>query len=237
MKLMHLLPALTLVLAGSTEALAQPNAEVKSEYDRFLDFTSVSLKPGVSPPTGQLQFSLHASFKGTTPSRPNYVTIGFFSTHDDWEYLECNHVVGLVDGVRVKLGESEHKGSVGSGHVLEWVRVKTSFEEIEQMASAQSLEFKICITEFAPDEKTRDLMREFISVFPKRDSDQSFSVAAARSRAEEIKRSIGILKCNLDNDGQSRADVEARCGRYIADGQITGPSTAKEKTKAQSTSK
>ena len=220
------LPLVAFILLGVQVAHAAPGAEVKVEYDRFKGQSTVALSPDIAALDAQPQLTLFTFFKGTQPTRPDFVAMTFWSTHKDWEYLKCHSVSTLVDGAPFKLPDSKHDGTVGSGYVVERVKVTIPFDDLERMARGKSVEFRICNTEFALDDNMRGKVRQFVAVFEKADSNSPATRPSASSRAEEITRAVAILKCNFENEAKTRQEVSAQCGGYFLDGQILDLSKA-----------
>ncbi len=116
---------LTIVLgfcsSTSQHCRAQSSPRFEQRYDRFKDYTSLSLELGtvIQGPHHEVALSLHQTFRGEgRNSTVGSTRLRFYSDSDDgWVYLDYRPVTFLVDGERMRF-EPDHDGTVGNGYVL-----------------------------------------------------------------------------------------------------------------------
>lgn len=120
-------------------------AQVSVEYDEFRHVTVVKLAPELGLRVPAFRALAVKETVSRNPAR-SYITIGFVSHSEDWQYLKCHHLLALADGTAVELGESKHDGSVGEGYVLEFVDVHINLATLTQLANAKEVRFKLCNT-------------------------------------------------------------------------------------------
>ncbi len=138
---------------------------INVKYDRFADKTIVSIdqdhdKAKSSPQIGFLSF-----FDGQKTSTQPNVYISFLKQSETWQYLDCHVVFSVSDGKPLKLPESEHKGDVGSGYVLETVYLSVDFETVAKMSAAKTVEFKLCNDEIKLSDEEIGSLKKFVEYF------------------------------------------------------------------------
>ncbi len=90
--------------------------------------------------------------------------INLQSSADSWRYLQCHHTGWLVDDKPFQLPQPIHDGSVGSGYVLEFLIIApVTLKQIEQLARAKKVEFKVCNDEYTATTNEMDDFRVFLS--------------------------------------------------------------------------
>ena len=139
----------TLLALLSLVVLAVPAfAQVSVKYDEFRQRTTVVLEPDITGGAHQ-EPSLHAlaarESVSKDPAGP-HITLGFFSSSENWEYLDCPFLHALADGTPVDIGESKHDGSVEDGYVIEYVDVHINLAALTKLANAKEVKFKLCNT-------------------------------------------------------------------------------------------
>lgn len=120
---------------------------IEAKHDRFKGLTTVLLK---NTESGLPGLDVYAFFLviDTIPGPPPSVVIGFTSSSESWLYLKLHAVAVLVDGKPMTLqSRSAHDGSVGRGHVMEFVNQSLTREEFLRIANATKVEFRVGPTE------------------------------------------------------------------------------------------
>jgi hypothetical protein len=129
----------TALLAALSLACASTAATVAIERDEFTGQTEMKAE-ALMPPYG-FTVLLHTT-------REHARTVGgfmmFSRSSEDWQYLRCHHVDMLADGQRVRLGESQHRGSVHRGGVLEIISVDLDPAALERVTTAREIRVRVC---------------------------------------------------------------------------------------------
>ncbi len=138
--------------------------QIKEEFDRFKNTTEVSLLPDYGEMISAEQGALFVfySYAEKTPRPPSVVGIGFWSVNDNWEYLRCHNLIFLVDGAPLAV-ETQHEGEVMSGNVSESVIGQIGIRDFLTLVGAQSIEGKLCNTEFKLTTEQREALRDVAS--------------------------------------------------------------------------
>lgn len=126
------------------------HAQFKAEYDRFKDKTLLWAPPLEVFPKGRIEPQAFTNFPGKSPvATPPSVAIAFRTiSPKGWQFLKCHHTNALVDGKPFALPEATHSGdSLEGSQVQESVRVILDWKDFVKVASAQTVEFRICNTE------------------------------------------------------------------------------------------
>ena len=138
--------------------------EVTEEYDRFSDFTFVNLTSEVGwmygPEDG---LYVICGYDGTSPSIPLFVEIGFQSSSDDWDYLDCHSVYFLIDDSIRLHPDTEHDGTVGNGWVLEMVSMYLDTSDFLKIVNAEKVEVSLCNDEFTLTDNQMEALRDAAS--------------------------------------------------------------------------
>lgn len=139
-------------------------AEIKVKVDSFTGKTTVNTKP--TPFTERPSFNLLGRYRDET-DKPNAVlSILLYSSSPTWQYLHCYSTFWLADNKPINLPQPTHKGFVGTGFVMEHLAITpVPLSALQQMATAQKVEFKVCNDEFTlTTEEMKDLKR-FVEIF------------------------------------------------------------------------
>ncbi len=170
--------ALALALAASVKAqtLGVPDrptekhgAKVEVSFDRFTNTTSAMLRPmrigGLLSgfEIGAVMVSLGGQPLSSTPR----ALVMIRSTNDEWQYLRCHGLSILADGQSLGVIPTEHAGDVEAGirraRVIERVSASLSLDQLVQLATARTVEGRLCNTEFALNPKQILAFRDFAS--------------------------------------------------------------------------
>ena len=113
---------------------------------------------------GRLNISFLGLPSSTSKASP-YITIFLGGGFEKWAYLECFHIKWLIDGRPLSLPEATHDGSVSSsGGVVETLTISSvSMKQIELMARAKKIEFKVCNDEYSVSTEELEDLRTFFS--------------------------------------------------------------------------
>jgi hypothetical protein len=132
------------------------HAEIEVEHDRFDNSTTVKTKLTTERPRGKPRILLHGIYEKGQPVAS--VGIILITSSDNWRYIQCTQTHWLVDDKPFQLPQPTHKGSVGSGYVIEQLIIaNVPIKQIEQLAQAKKVEFKVCNDEYmATTEEVKD---------------------------------------------------------------------------------
>jgi hypothetical protein len=136
---MKKLMVLAMVFLGGVMILSRiAFAEIERKEDRFTNSISFGTKP--SPSLSHPWLATYMNFKG---GEKQFLCM-FISSNESWRYLTCHSVYLLIDGKPFRSIKTQHRGSVGRGYVLEFIKTDLTFEEIKEISKATKVEFKIC---------------------------------------------------------------------------------------------
>jgi len=131
---------------------------VKS-YDEFNDTTTFELV------NLKLSFTAHLNFFITNEGKyilePNTVVIHFVNSSSNWQFLNYNETILLIDNKRYNLGSPKHNGSVHSGSVLEQLFYNVSFSFIKKLAYAKNVKLRVGIYEYKISTENIAKIREY----------------------------------------------------------------------------
>lgn len=149
--LVFLAAVLVIGCATPHSCRAQTALEFEQRYDRFKDYTSLSLELGrvIKGLHHEVVMSFHQTYRGEGRSeRVGPARLRFYSDSDDsWVYLEHRPVTLLVDGGRMRF-DPDHDGTVGRGYVLEYMWVRPSDMQSQKLLGASEIEGQLGIDEF-----------------------------------------------------------------------------------------
>ncbi|WP_025804626.1 hypothetical protein [Pseudomonas chlororaphis] len=133
----------------------------KDEVDRFNGSRSVSW---MSIPEEAEGFSLSTmAFYPKGYAAPYAYRIELLTRADRWQYLDCHHSDWLVDGVRDPYLEMEYSNTVAGSSTMERFTKRVDRQNLERLASAKLVEFKVCGTEGKVSEKDMDGLRKVVN--------------------------------------------------------------------------
>lgn len=137
------------ILLGALLLLSfKASAEFKTEVDRFSGSTEHSYTgPSFpAPPAGQFKLSMH---KTQQPGKDDAQFMFLIRTGSNWRYLRCESVRWLRDGQPFDFVEPTFQRDTMRGGVIEGLIFILTPEQHAQLASASTLELKICNDELA----------------------------------------------------------------------------------------
>jgi hypothetical protein len=169
-------PLLCLViLLAAFSVSAQSNLsspEIKVEYDRFKDTTSVALNGGYTvSKTGTTIITFDAEIHGQkiSPGTPE-VGIIIVQLSDDWIFLNGPRTLRvLLNGKdRETLGNMERKSAQvvrGGTGVLETLLLPVPFKMIQKLSASVKIEMQVGAVEFQLNAAQIKALQEFVSRF------------------------------------------------------------------------
>lgn len=116
-------------------------AAVRVARDEFTGRTTIEYGAPVEWEDGHRQ---RADFTVLVNPAPMTGALSITTSHRRWRWLECHALHMLVNGEIVELDESDHDGRVGSGYVVEQVRVPLSRDAIVALTQASEVRVRIC---------------------------------------------------------------------------------------------
>lgn len=150
------------------------NAEVvvTTAYDEFRDRTDITLqsveivwKTRYGAPT--LHMLATASYAGHAPVRPTTVLLVFRSHSGRWRFLRSHDLTVLADGVRLGPWTTEHDGDVlGGRSVSETISAEIRIEDLEAMAGAETVRFRIGTIDFTMPPHGITALSKFVAQLP-----------------------------------------------------------------------
>jgi hypothetical protein len=152
-------PATAFASKVSGETFKHPYS-ITLKYDKVDDYTLLDL--AAIPLGNKLKLNVYAVSPGTGWRTPTEVVLFFSSTSESWKYLTYNSLRFLVDdSVRIDLGDQDHRGTVGSGYVLEQFFATMSVEQFLELAGARTVAGKLGSTDFALSTSQVMALRDF----------------------------------------------------------------------------
>lgn len=79
-----------------------------------------------------------------------------------WRYLHCHQVHGLADEYRVAPTDVEHDGRVMRGGVIEHINFRLSQQDLQALAVAQHIRFRVCNTIYEFPARSREAFAELL---------------------------------------------------------------------------
>lgn len=144
--------------------------KIETKYDKFSDSTDVQM-------THTEVFSVHGgraqkiymtvlfSYSGTTPAKPDRVTIAFNSTSPEWKYLRYRDLTILADGkkagpVKMELANTRIERD---GTVTETLSMWMATDVFLFMVNAGNVEMQLGDAEFTLKPEHLEALRDFAS--------------------------------------------------------------------------
>lgn len=165
-------------LQAAREAAAR-QGQIEEQYDQFRDECSWHLwamtvyaePPSTLSGSRELQIGAAATLYGPAhPERPGQAFLGliFVSTSKSWWFLESSRTVDFIlNGTeRLHLGRATHDGDVGYGYVAETMIVPITFEQLEQLASAEVAQGQLGTIQFKLSPAHLERFRAFVAALP-----------------------------------------------------------------------
>jgi hypothetical protein len=124
---------------------------IKVSYDRFRDVVTASLEPlQLKLADFRLAVAIFGSGQSlATAPAPSILITGFLMQRNDtWQYLRCHDVAFIADDVRIIDLPTKHNGDVGKGVVVEQIQFVLTRDQLIRLATAKSVEAKVCNREF-----------------------------------------------------------------------------------------
>lgn len=137
---------------------------IKVEYDKFKDQTSVSLTPrleAVGAKPNQLQVIFIS--KGTNIRVPTEVFWEFVSTSNDWQFLRISRASFLLDGAKRLSLDASQDGNVGRGYVIEFINLHIPLADFLSIVNAKKVECQVSVQEFSLSDEQLEALRDFAS--------------------------------------------------------------------------
>lgn len=104
--------------------------------------------------------SLVAIWEGRTPKTPPAIYIDFFSGSEDWVFLKFHDIAILADSTPIRVEKIKRDGDVGHGHVTERVYGTIALSDLERMAKAESVRFRLGSFQVRADDRGREIIHE-----------------------------------------------------------------------------
>jgi hypothetical protein len=137
----------------------------ENRYDRFTDISGTTSKTALRGSDRTL-FVMAVVHKGKqyVEGAPIQHVLEFWSFRETWAYLHCHGFAMLVDGKPVRLPQPEHDGRVSRGFVSEFITVKTDASVFETIASAKTVEIKVCNDEWLLPQQVIDHAKRMVAI-------------------------------------------------------------------------
>ena len=135
------------------------HAEIEVLHNRFSGRVTVRTKPK-APTTRRPRIALIGSHNAE--GEPS-VLLMVVSTAKSWRYLECHHTYWLADDKSLWLPQPIHNAQIGAGFVIETLLIApVTIEQIEQLAQAKKVEFRVCNDEYEATAEEMNDLRDFL---------------------------------------------------------------------------
>lgn len=155
-----------LVVAGLSFACAA-HAEVKVEYDKFSDRTTVAFTGRMTWDGPDSSFvGVSAVVAGKSPRRPSSVAVVFTSDSRQGRF-SCSSVIYLADGARISAGTSQVVGAASRKSVSESVVNTLPWNQVKRLAAATSVEAQVCRSAYTFSADDMDNLRELVRTLDK----------------------------------------------------------------------
>jgi hypothetical protein len=146
------------VLALATApALAQ---KFTDETDRFTGVRSIDYQDAVS-----LDSASVSSYVKVGAGKEEFFSIISIYSDDSWQYLRCRSTHWLADGQPLKMADAVHDGTAMRGGVVEHLIQRMTKQQMQALAKATTVEFKICNDEYRLSPAQHDGLRKVITTY------------------------------------------------------------------------
>ncbi|MEP7077076.1 MAG: hypothetical protein ABI878_14820 [Acidobacteriota bacterium] len=174
-----LLIILLLAIAGSAQTIQDrikaldDSKTYAVKYDKFKDETTVTGRVGFRLPKGHIidtmELEMNGTFPGQTPNQDIAEFQCYFIQHysQSWVFLHDQHLIMLLDGVKVDFGQGKQGGEARLGGVDEWVYFKISREDLQKIADAKTVEIQLASYEGRISQKTQPRLKAFLDLTKK----------------------------------------------------------------------
>jgi hypothetical protein len=138
------------------------SAELEVIQDEFDGTTQIRTTPRGE--VGHLDISFFGVLSRTPEELP-YIHIFLEGAFQEWQYGRCFSTEWLLDGRPFLLPEATRDGSLSSsGGVVETLNISPiSMQQLELMARAKKIEFKVCNDEYSASPEELQDLRAFFS--------------------------------------------------------------------------
>jgi hypothetical protein len=151
----NLLSITFLILIFLVLSSAQTNNKVEIEYDRFKDWTTVSIR---LPILSDLSLKFSDIFDGKKrTSTPKNVSLYFISSDIEEDYFASSSCIFLVDDQRIDLGYGKYLAS----RDVELLSFSISLENLKKIANAKKVEYQIGRTTLTLTDSQLEAIKEF----------------------------------------------------------------------------
>lgn len=135
-------------------------AQIKTEYDRYENTTSVSTRKRYV--SHGLEFQAYAVYEGEQQpvKKPTMIALSFTSSSRSWRFLETDSMIIIADGERLVFEEPLYKDNrlgrnVG---VEESLVFECSIDRARKILASKSVEVRVGVVEFKfGEDLTKDL--------------------------------------------------------------------------------
>lgn len=136
----------------------------EDSIDRFTGKRGIKYvaKPKMTAPTVSTFVNV---LDGEANSNLLITVFGFSRAGGSWKYLQCNQTHWLVDGNPFPTQGVIHRGKVIRGGVIEHLGQPLTLEQLDALAAATTIEFKICNDEFVMSKEDQEGLRQVAAAF------------------------------------------------------------------------
>lgn len=145
------------VLEARRRVMQQHLGEITEEHDEFTRREMIRLRYRITPDVGLM-------FVGLS-TLPGSMAVRFTVFAPTWRYLRCHTVDALVDGEPLTMPEFQHDGETVHGGVTESVIGHFGDGDIETMARARSVRFRVCRDVYELDQQQLRSLRTMLDRF------------------------------------------------------------------------
>lgn len=117
-------------------------------FDKFKNETTIGTTVKFHEPKEKLELlecSIFFTFTGQTidANIQSFLLVFHPIGSTEWQFLRSHHLIFLLDGQKLDVGDGEHDGTVVRGGVNEYVLFTVPRETVEKMALAKSVEIQL----------------------------------------------------------------------------------------------
>ena len=150
-------------------SISQPWS-IMTEYDKFRDYTTVSLSEMKIKSdwidASSLSIKLHFLSKGISIQTPEEISLILISMSKDWKYIKRHSLILLIDNERIDFGDMSYDSKIiNYRKVMEYMRINIPIEIFLKIANANNVEGQLFATEFILKEEHLEAFRDFANRF------------------------------------------------------------------------
>lgn len=138
--------------------------EIKTEYDKFKDVTEVALHPIIDDINAKPNNLLVGfQYSGTQFSMPDHIYFYVMTYSKEWQFLSVKEINFLLDDTERMRFDAQHKGTVGSGYVLEDILSSIPTRDFIKMVNAKRVALQVQSSDAELSAEQMEALRDLAS--------------------------------------------------------------------------